>query len=66
MKLGPVTKLDKRNKTTLKKFEDDTNCDAIVFFLVNGQFGAIWKSDSRCIVCNTYLFIDYNLLSFKN
>ena len=23
MKLGPVTKLDKRNKTTLKKFDDD-------------------------------------------
>ena len=32
MKLGPVTKLDKRNKTTSKKFEDDfmsANCDVI-------------------------------------
>ena len=30
MKFGPVTKLDKRNNTTLKKFDNDvisTNCD---------------------------------------
>ena len=35
MKLGPVTKLDKRNKTTLNKIDDDVmsaNCDVIVFF----------------------------------
>ena len=34
MKLGPVTKLDKRNKTVSKHFEDDVtsaNYDAIVF-----------------------------------
>ena len=39
IKLGPVTKLDKRNKTTLKKFYDDvilTNCDAIVIFSIYG------------------------------
>ena len=29
MKLGPVTKLDKRNKTTSKKFDDDA-CRKIV------------------------------------
>ena len=35
MKLRPLTKLDKRNKTTSKKFDDDVileNCDAIVIF----------------------------------
>ena len=35
MKLRPVTRLDKRNKTTYKKFEDDVmsaNCDVMSFF----------------------------------
>ena len=69
MKLGPVTKLDKRNKTTSKKFDDDVmseNCDVIVIFSIYGQFGAIWKPDSRCRVCKTYVFINNNLLSYKN
>ena len=67
LKLGSVTKLDKRNKTTLKKFADDLmskkcdvivifdlmskNCDVIVIFPIYSQFGAIWKPDSRRIVC---------------
>ena len=49
MKLRPVTKLDKRNKTTLKKFDYDVmsaNCDVVVIFLIYDQFGAIWKPDS--------------------
>ena len=48
MKLGPVTKLDKRNKTTSKKFDVDVmseNCDVIVIFQIFGQFGAVWRSD---------------------
>ena len=35
MKLGPLTKLDKRNKTTSKQFDVDVmpeNCDVIAFF----------------------------------
>ena len=35
MEFGPVTKLDKRNKATSKKFDDDVmleNCDAIAVF----------------------------------
>ena len=35
MKVGPVIKLDKRNKTTLRKFDNDVmsvNCDVIVNF----------------------------------
>ena len=69
MKLGPVTKLDKRNKTTSKKFDDDVmseNCDVIVIFPIYSQFGAIWKPDSGRIVCKTYIFINSNLLSYKN
>ena len=49
MELGPVTKIDKRNKTTSKIFDDDAmsaNCDVIVTFPIYGQFGAIRKPDS--------------------
>ena len=48
MKLGLITKLDKRNKTRSNKFDDDVmskNCDAIVIVLIYGQFGAIRKPD---------------------
>ena len=54
MKLGTVTKLDKRNTATSKKFDNDVmlpNCDIIVIFLIYGQFGAIGKPNSRCMVC---------------
>ena len=47
MKLGAVTKLDKRNKTTSKKFDNDIvwrSCDMIAIFPIYGQFGAIWKA----------------------
>ena len=46
MKLGSVTKPDKRHKTMLKKFNDGImsgNCDAIIIFPVYGQFGVTWK-----------------------
>ena len=39
MKLGPVTKLAKRNMATLKKIDDDImskNCDVNIFFLSYG------------------------------
>ena len=69
MKLGPETKFDKRNKTTSKKFDDDVmlrNYDVIVIFPICGEFGAIWKPDSGCIVSKTYIFINSNVLSYKN
>ena len=73
MKLGPVTKIDKRNKATSKKKkkknDDDimpANCDVSVIFQIYGQFGAIQKPDSGRIVCKTYIFINSNLLSYKN
>ena len=68
MKLGPVTKLDKKNKTTSKIFDNDdmlTNGDFIVIFTIYGQFGAIRMSAFR-IVCKTYIFMNSKLLSYKN
>ena len=70
MKLGTVTKLDKRNKKTAKKFDDDLlseNCDVIISFLIiYSQFGAMRKPDSGRIVCKTYVFINSDFLSYKN
>ena len=69
MKLGPVTKLEKRNKTMSKKLDDDVmsaNCDAIVIFPIYDQFGTIRKPDSGRIVSKTYIFINSDLLFYKN
>ena len=69
MKLGAVTKLDKRGKAMSRKFEDDAmseNCGLIAIFPIYDQFGAIRKSDSGCRVCKTYIFINSHLLSYKN
>ena len=43
MKLGPVTKLDKRNKATSKKFDDImlANGDVIVISPIYGQSGEL-------------------------
>ena len=46
MKLGTVTKIDKRNKTTAKKIDDDVT----VIFLIYGLFLGIRKLVSGCIV----------------
>ena len=54
MKFGPVTKPDRKNKTTSKKFDDDV------------KFGAIQKPDFAGIVCKTFMFINSNLSSYKN
>ena len=69
MKLGPVTKLDKKNAAASKKIDDDAmsaNCDVMVIFPIYDQFGAIRKPDSGRIVCKTYIFSNSNLLSYKN
>ena len=41
------------------------NCDVIAIFSIYGQFGAIWKLDSGCIVCKPYISTNSNLLSYK-
>ena len=54
MKLGPVTKLNKRNMT--EKTDDgvmSTVCNIIFILLIYGQFGAIRKPDSGRMVCKT-------------
>ena len=73
MKLGLVTKLYKRVKTTPKKKKkknDDhvvfANCDVIAIFPIYDQFGAIWKPDSGRIVCKIYIFVKSNLSYYKN
>ena len=69
MKLGPVTKLDKRNKTVSKEFDVDVmsgNFDVIVIFRIFGQFGAVRRPDSGHRVCISYVFSNSNLLSYKN
>ena len=43
-----------------------TNCDVIVIFSINGQFGALQKPDSEWMICSTYIFINSNLLSYNN
>ena len=42
------------------------NCDVIAIFPIYGHFGAIRKPDCRRIVGNSYIFINSNLLSYKN
>ena len=68
MKIGPVTKLDKRNTATLKKADDDimsANYEVIIVFLIYGKFGAILEPDSGHIVRNFYILLNRNLLSYK-
>ena len=69
MKLGTVTKLGKRNTTTLKKSDNDVmlaNCDVVVFFTIYDQFAAIWRPDSGRMVYKTYIFINSNLFVLQN
>ena len=69
MKLGPITKPDKKNKRQKKLtsfYQTDNNvilpnCAVIVIFPLYCQFGTIRKLNSGCIVCKTYIFINSNL-----
>ena len=68
IKLGPLTKLDKRNKATPKKFDFDVmsaNYDVIDIFQIFGQFGAVQGADSGHRVSKGYVFSNSNLLSYK-
>ena len=69
MKLGPVAKLHKKNKTTSKKVDVEImpgTCDVIVFFRIFGQFGAVRRPNSGHRICKSYVFSNSNLLSYKN
>ena len=69
MKLGSVTKLDKKNATTSKTIGDDVKSiddDVIAIFQIYGLFRAIQKLNSRHMVYNSYTSINCNSLSYKN
>ena len=69
MKLGPLTKLDKKNTTTSKKIGDDimeANFDVTYFFLIYGQFAAMQNPNTRAWSIKLTIFIKNNLLSYKN
>ena len=58
MKLGPVTKLDKRNTARSNKFDElSESCEVIVIFPIYSQSGAIRKPDPRRINYKTYFSI---------
>ena len=69
MKLGPVTKIDKRNKTTSKKLTL-TSCPEIVTslpffgFLTNSEQSGVRIPDTES--AKGYVFSNSNLLSYKN
>ena len=69
MKLGPVTKLDKRNKSTSKNLTM-TSCQKIVTslaFFIYVQPGTVWKPDSGNRVCkNCSLIVTFYLTKTKN
>ena len=59
MKLGQVTKFNKSNTVTSRKTDDNVmsgNCDVTVIFPFHGQFRAIRKMNSGCMVCENLYF----------
>ena len=68
IKFGPVTKIDKRNKTASKKIDVavmSKNYDVINIFRIFGQLGAIRRPDSRHRDCKSYIFSNRNLFFTK-
>ena len=64
MKLGPVTERDEKEKSNVKKTNDDVmsaNCNVIIIFQIYGQFRAIRKPDPGRMVCKIYIIINSNV-----
>ena len=63
-----MTKVDKKARQYQKvwRWRYIGICDVIVVFRIYDQFEAIRKSESGCIVFETYIFINSNFLSYKN
>ena len=69
IKLGPVTKFNKRKKTTLKKFDVDVaseNCDVIVIFHIFGQFGAARISNTEPVKVMFSVIVTFCLTKTEN
>ena len=65
MKLGPVTKLDKRNKATSKNFDGaimTENYEVVDIFPIYSQFGTIWIPDVQCIKLIFSLIVTFYLI----
>ena len=68
MRLRPVTKLDKSNTVILKNINDDiisVDCSFIASLPIYDKFEANRKPDSGRMICNAYIFINSNLLTYK-
>ena len=55
------TMLDKRNKATSNKFDNDvmaSNCSIVLIFPIYSHFGAIWNQDYGHIVFFGHIFIN--------
>ena len=65
IKLGPVTKIDKRNRSTQKNDTASSNYDVIDIFTIYVWFAAIWKPDFEHKVNISYILINSSLLSYK-
>ena len=65
MKLGPATKLDKRNRTKSRKWR----WRHFVKLWRHCNFSNLWSirsnPDSGRMICKTFIFINNNLLSYK-
>ena len=69
MELRPATKIDKKKDSNIKKIESDAitaKCNTIFTFPIYGRFETIRRVDLRLMFCNTYIFVNNNLLSYKN
>ena len=67
--LDQLLNLSRKTKQRQKRLDDNDMSkffDVIVIFLIRGQFGAIQKPDSGCIVCHSCIFINSILLYYKN
>ena len=56
-------------QNNVKKFDDDImpeNCDVTAIFSIYGLFVAIRKPDSGCLIYKTYIFIKFNLFTYKS
>ena len=69
MKLGPVTKFNKKNTATSKTFDNNVmskNCGDVTFSPIYDELAAIRKLDFQRMVYKTYILINNNLLSCKS
>ena len=68
MELVQVTKIEKRNKATSKRIDDNVilaNCDVIAIVSIYDQIGALQEQNYGRMVSRTYIFINNSFSSYK-